>query len=78
MGFGEWEMVVDLGWSWAFKVPSSPKQPVVLGEQVCAEGTASAGLETWGDGENLCSDGGGRSESGEWKIQRDEHHQSQE
>lgn len=57
-------MVMELGWSWVFKVPSSPKQPVVLGEQVCAEGTASAGLETGGDGENLCSGGGGRSEGG--------------
>lgn len=76
-GSGRW------GWTWGlnwmFKVPSSTKQPIVLGEQVCAEGTwlcYTGNLGRWGRTSGLVE----REDlkAGEWKMQWDEHHQSQE
>lgn len=42
---------MELGWKWMFKGPCSTRQPVVLGEQLCAQGTwlcCTGDLGTWG------------------------------
>lgn len=63
---GEWEMVMALGWNWMFR---QHKEPLVLGEQLCA-------LGTWGGTSGLVE--GEDLKVTERKMQWDEHHQSQE
>lgn len=77
--WGEREMVMELGWNWIFRVPSSAKQPMVLGEQVCAEGTwlcCTGDLGRWGRTSALVEQEDLKVR--EWKIEWHEHHQSQE